>query len=55
MTDISTSTETVTKIEPNLSVKEPPLFKVIYINDNKTSMQFVMESLISSFCNGITN
>jgi ATP-dependent Clp protease adaptor protein ClpS len=49
MTDISTSTETVTKIEPNLSVKEPPLFKVIYINDNKTSMQFVMESLISSF------
>jgi ATP-dependent Clp protease adaptor protein ClpS len=28
---------------------EPPLFKVIYLNDNKTSVEFVVESLIQHF------
>jgi ATP-dependent Clp protease adaptor protein ClpS len=31
------------------AVKEPPLFKVIYINDNSTSMEFVVESLVEFF------
>jgi len=31
------------------AVKEPPLFKVIYINDNSTSMEFVVESLVQFF------
>jgi ATP-dependent Clp protease adaptor protein ClpS len=31
------------------AVKEPPLFKVIYINDNSTSMEFVIESLVQFF------
>jgi len=31
------------------AVKEPPLFKVIYINDNSTSMEFVVGSLVEFF------
>ena len=36
---------TITKI----SITEPPLYKVIYINDNKTSIDFVIGSLIEFF------
>lgn len=42
-------TETKTKIKPNLSLAEPPLFKIIYINDEVTSMNFVVESLVDYF------
>jgi ATP-dependent Clp protease adaptor protein ClpS len=42
-------TETKVKIKPNLSLKEPPLFKIIYINDDVTSMEFVVGSLIDYF------
>jgi ATP-dependent Clp protease adaptor protein ClpS len=31
------------------SVKEPPLYRVIYLNDNTTTMEFVVESLIEFF------
>lgn len=41
--------DTRQKIKPNESVKEPPLFRVIYINDNQTTMDFVVESLIEFF------
>ena len=37
------------KIKPNTSLKEPPLFKIIYMNDNVTSMEFVVSSLIEYF------
>lgn len=37
------------KIKPNLSINEPPLFKVIYMNDNHTTMDFVVRSLIDHF------
>lgn len=30
-------------------VKEPPLFKIIYLNDHQTSMEFVIETLIEFF------
>jgi ATP-dependent Clp protease adaptor protein ClpS len=40
-----TSTITKSKIE----LREPPLFKIIYLNDNKTSVDFVVESLITHF------
>jgi len=30
-------------------LSEPPLFKIIYLNDNKTSVDFVIESLITHF------
>lgn len=41
--------ETSTKIEPRTDLKEPPLFKVVYLNDNQTTMEFVIESLIEHF------
>lgn len=44
-----TQAETTTKIKVNRSVKEPPLFRVIYINDNQTTMEFVIETLIEFF------
>ena len=37
------------KIEPRLDVKEPGMFRVIYINDETTTMEFVVESLVSIF------
>lgn len=37
------------KIKPNLALKEPPLFKVIYCNDDHTSMEFVISSLVEYF------
>jgi ATP-dependent Clp protease adaptor protein ClpS len=43
------STEINNKIKPNTSLKEPPLFKIIYINDEVTSMEFVVTSLIEYF------
>jgi ATP-dependent Clp protease adaptor protein ClpS len=42
-------TETKVKIKPNLGLQEPPMFKIIYINDDVTSMEFVIESLIDYF------
>jgi ATP-dependent Clp protease adaptor protein ClpS len=42
-------TETKIKIKPNLALAEPPLYKIIYINDNVTSMEFVVGSLIDYF------
>jgi len=47
----NTSTEVVTKplVKSKTKLNEPPLYKVIYINDSQTSMQFVIDSLISYF------
>lgn len=41
--------EVVTTNKTKKAVKEPPLFKVIYINDNTTTMEFVVESLVEFF------
>ena len=41
--------DTKTKIKVNESIKEPPMFRVIYLNDNQTTMEFVVESLIEFF------
>ena len=38
-----------TRIKPIEKIKEPPMFRVIYLNDNQTSMEFVIESLIEHF------
>ena len=37
------------KIKPNVNLREPPLFKIIYLNDDVTSMDFVVSSLIDYF------
>lgn len=39
----------ILKTQINTEVKEPPLFRVIYLNDNATSMDFVIESLVEYF------
>ncbi len=37
------------KIEPRLDLKEPGMFRVIYINDETTTMEFVVETLVNIF------
>jgi ATP-dependent Clp protease adaptor protein ClpS len=44
-----TAAEPKAKIKPKLSVKEPSKFKVIYINDESTTMEFVVDSLVLIF------
>ena len=41
--------DAVTKIKTVEGIKEPPMFKIIYLNDNQTSMEFVIETLIDFF------
>jgi ATP-dependent Clp protease adaptor protein ClpS len=45
----STQADIQVRIKPNFSLPEPPMFKVIYINDDLTSMEFVIDSLINHF------
>lgn len=45
MSNAEIKTRTRTQVE----VTEPPMFKVIYINDNQTAMEFVVESLVDHF------
>lgn len=42
-------TEIKSKIKVNEKITEPPMYKVIYINDNQTPVEFVIESLIDHF------
>ena len=37
------------KVGINSQIKEPPLFKVIYLNDNATPMDFVIDTLMNFF------
>lgn len=48
---MSSSAEITTKptLATQLDLDEPSLYKVIYINDNQTSMQFVIDSLVDHF------
>lgn len=40
---------TETKTRTSLEIQEPPMFKVIYLNDNQTTMEFVIETLMEFF------
>lgn len=42
-------TATRVKIKPNLTLSEPPLFRVVYINDEVTTKEFVVSSLMEFF------
>jgi ATP-dependent Clp protease adaptor protein ClpS len=44
-----TQAEVKTRTKTNVEVKEPPMFRVIYINDDKTPMEFVISTLIEHF------
>lgn len=41
--------ETRTRIKTIEQIKEPSMFRVIYLNDNQTTMEFVIESLMEHF------
>jgi ATP-dependent Clp protease adaptor protein ClpS len=41
--------DAATKTKTNYELVEPPMFKVIYLNDNATPMEFVIETLVGSF------
>lgn len=41
--------ESRTRIKPVETCNEPPMFKVVYLNDNQTSMEFVIGSLVEFF------
>ena len=45
--------DTATKIEENLKLKEPPLYKVLFIDDDVTPMYFVVNCLMSIFMHTI--
>lgn len=42
-------TEHDNQVKTNIDVPEPPLFRVIYINDELTPIQFVIQSLVENF------
>lgn len=46
---MSGQAEPTSKIEPNLALQEPPLFKIIYINDEVTTVDFVIDTLVEYF------
>ena len=41
--------ETIVATRTKKAVKEPSLYRVIYLNDNTTTMEFVVETLIEFF------
>ena len=41
--------DVVTQVVVNSQLKEPPMFKVIYLNDSQTTMEFVIDTLESFF------
>jgi ATP-dependent Clp protease adaptor protein ClpS len=43
------SADVVAQIHVNNEIQEPPMFKVIYLNDNGTTMEFVIETLMNFF------
>lgn len=45
----ATKTRQQIRIQPKSDVKPPSLFNVIYVNDNTTTMEFVIETLITVF------
>jgi ATP-dependent Clp protease adaptor protein ClpS len=47
--DVKDTVDSSTKTRNKIYLKEPPQYRVIYINDDKTTMEFVVESLMEYF------
>ena len=45
MSKTKTHIEIRPRIDPKLNIQEPPQFRVIYINDETTTQEFVVETL----------
>lgn len=45
----NTSAEVKSEIKVRNDISEPGMFKIIYLNDNKTTMDFVIDSLVEIF------
>jgi len=45
MSKTKTHIEIRPRIEPKLNIQEPPQYRVIYINDETTTQEFVVETL----------
>ena len=41
--------DTRTRIKPAEDIKEPPMYRVVYLNDNQTTYEFVVETLMQYF------
>ena len=41
--------DVITQVTVNNELKEPPMFKIIYLNDSGTTMEFVIDSLMNFF------
>ncbi len=41
--------DTRTRIKPAEDLKEPPMYRVVYLNDNQTTYDFVVETLMEYF------
>lgn len=41
--------DTVVKTVVGADLKEPSMFKIIYLNDNQTTMEFVIDTLLEFF------
>jgi ATP-dependent Clp protease adaptor protein ClpS len=46
---MGTQVEIKEQTKTDITVQEPPMFRVIYVNDEKTTVEFVVESLIEHF------
>ena len=47
--EMTTATDTELETKVNTAIAPPRQFKVIYLNDNITTMEFVVESLMTIF------
>ena len=41
--------DTRKRIKPAEDIKEPPMYRVVYLNDNQTTYEFVVETLMQYF------
>lgn len=49
---MSTSTEVKVTVKPNELLGQPPMYKVVYLNDDVTTIEFVIDSLVEHFDHG---
>ena len=46
--------DVATKIKVDTTIAPPPMFCIIYLNDNQTTVEFVIETLLTYFAYDIT-